>query len=292
VSLPTLGIIGAENSHVRQIAKLVNVRHMANFRVTHLWGEQAEWARDTALRGSIPEIVEDWRELSGKVDAVMVAHRDATLHAEPAGYFLQRGMPVFVDKPLAGNLATAEGLFDLAQASGARLLTAGILTEQKSFQDFAREVRAAGTLKDFEGRGHADVESPYHGIFFYGFHHVDAAVELLGIHAETASLLRSEDGAVGAVTFSHGRTATFHFFAAKKAPFHWRVRTDEGDFRAAHTNDEQMLLGCARLIEGMLTGVEPSISRERMLAPIAILEALRNSLEAGRPVPVGSLRRR
>ena len=34
------------------------------------------------------------------------------------------------------------------------------------------------------------------------------------------------------------------------------------------------------------------INEDGMLAPIAILEALRNSLEAGRPVPVGSLRRR
>jgi len=292
VNLPTLGIIGAENSHVRQIAKLVNVHHIANFRVTHLWGEQPEWARDTALRGAIPEIVVDWKELFGKVDAVMVAHRDGTLHTEPADFFLRRGLPVFVDKPLAGDLATAAGLFDLAQASGARLLTAGILTGQKSFQDFARKVRAAGRVRDFEGSGHADVDSPYHGVFFYGFHQVDAAVELLGVRAETASLLRSGEGAVGSVTFSGGRMSAFHFLAAKKAPFHWKVRTDEGVFCAAHTNDEHMLLGCARLIEGLLAGADSSISRERMLAPIAILEALRNSLEAGRPVAVGSLTRR
>ena len=136
------------------------------------------------------------------------------------------------------------------------------------------------------------VNSPYYGIFFYGFHQVDAAVKLLGVRAETASLLRSEDGAIGSVTFSDGRMSALRFLAAKKAPFHWRVRTDEGVFCAAHTNDEHMLLGSARLIEGIFAGADPSISCERMLAPIAILEALRNSLEAGRPVAVGLLTRR
>lgn len=63
----------------------------------------------------IQTVVSDYRELPGLgTDAVMI-HSATSTHAEIARYFLQQGIPCFVDKPLADNGADCERLYELAQ---------------------------------------------------------------------------------------------------------------------------------------------------------------------------------
>ena len=46
-----IGIVGAENSHTVAIAKVLNVENrLRGYKVTHVWGETAELARQAAAR--------------------------------------------------------------------------------------------------------------------------------------------------------------------------------------------------------------------------------------------------
>jgi predicted dehydrogenase len=62
----------------------------------------------------------DFRELFGEVDAVTVAV-PTELHREVALPFLERGIAVMVEKPMARSLAEADELVQAASASGATL---------------------------------------------------------------------------------------------------------------------------------------------------------------------------
>ncbi len=64
--------------------------------------------------------VYDARELIGEVDAVSVAVPTES-HAGVAVPFLERGVPVLIEKPLARSLEEADRLIDAADASGAVL---------------------------------------------------------------------------------------------------------------------------------------------------------------------------
>lgn len=61
--------------------------------------------------------VADYSELYDKVDAVSIVV-PTFAHRSVAGEFLNRGIPVLVEKPLAANLEQAEQLVDLADKSG------------------------------------------------------------------------------------------------------------------------------------------------------------------------------
>ncbi|QKT02432.1 Gfo/Idh/MocA family oxidoreductase [Ectothiorhodospiraceae bacterium 2226] len=61
--------------------------------------------------------VADYRELAGQVDAVSVAV-PTQLHREVAGFFLEQGVHVLVEKPISTTTAEAEQLIALAEASG------------------------------------------------------------------------------------------------------------------------------------------------------------------------------
>ena len=48
------------------------------------------------------------------VDAVMI-HAATHVHPQIAAFFLEQGIPTFVDKPLADSAAEVEKLYDLAE---------------------------------------------------------------------------------------------------------------------------------------------------------------------------------
>jgi predicted dehydrogenase len=63
----------------------------------------------------------DWRELLDKVDVVSVATPTET-HCEIACAFLEKGVHVLVEKPIAANVSDADKMIAAANASGARLM--------------------------------------------------------------------------------------------------------------------------------------------------------------------------
>ena len=69
--------------------------------VTHIWTQDREISENIARASNIPNVVVELEELIGKVDAILLARDDGDKHYEMALPFLQAGLPVFIDKPLA-----------------------------------------------------------------------------------------------------------------------------------------------------------------------------------------------
>ena len=74
----------------------------------------------TAAQATGAHALSDYRELFDRVDAVTVAV-PTELHAEIARPFLDRGIAVLVEKPMARSLAEADDMIAAAKASGAVL---------------------------------------------------------------------------------------------------------------------------------------------------------------------------
>lgn len=77
-------------------------------RVTHIWTQDLKISKHIAAASNIETIVEDMEEIIGEVDAILLARDDAENHAKMAKPFLEAGIPIFVDKPLALSLNEAE----------------------------------------------------------------------------------------------------------------------------------------------------------------------------------------
>lgn len=90
--------------------------------VTHLWTDQPADAAGVAAAALIPHIVARPEDVLGQVDAVLIATDDGFDHVRRAQPFVEAGLPVFVDKPLA---LTVEDLrtFVAWERAGARLLS-------------------------------------------------------------------------------------------------------------------------------------------------------------------------
>lgn len=281
--LPRLGIIGAENSHSWAIAEVCNTHQKAPLRVTHLWGETQGAAQLSAKRGNIPQIASDWREMAGSVDGVMIDHRNGADHTEPARFFLERGIPTFVDKPISLTLRDAKSLFALAERTGAPLATYGIVPLQRRFRAYANALRASShPLRFLNSTGPADIAGPHGGIFYYGFHQVDAAVELMGTEVRSVSLQRSGEDGIAALLYRGGHSAVLRFLKAGGFGFHFQACHGSALKSLEARFDTSPYLAAAQVLARFLSTGQPPQRKDRMLAPIAVLEALNKSLQTGR----------
>ena len=280
-----LGIVGAENSHSYSIGRICNVEKAVPMCVAAIWGETAEFAKSAAEKGAIPKIVQDWRELLGQVDAVMVDHRHAKYHFEPAEFFIRNGVPTFVDKPMTFTADEARLLLDLADSKNTPVTTFSSIPLQSAFQAFKAELAKEGALRVLNSTGPADIKSPYGGIFFYGIHQVDAMVELMGTEAESVTVERRDANAIVIVRYSGNRWATINCIVPPTA-FHWMACTEKQTLVHANVSDSNPYMSSARLILSLVEEKKSRFGRERMLAPVAILEAMETSLQSGKTVRV------
>ena len=284
-----IGIVGAENSHCTQIAKLCNVSKKVPARAVAVWGEQPKFAKAAAANAQIPTIVKDWREMLGKVDGIMIDHRHPKYHAEVATFFVENGVPCFVDKPFTFTLAEGKALCALARTKKVPITGFSVIPMQKNFGQFCKALKKIGTVVSLSSLGPVDLKSKYGGVFFYGIHQVDAIVAALGTGADWVDVKRHGKGGAAVIGFRNGPVVTMNCINNGNWNFHWTAVGDKDVLDWTYKMDDlPYLTGARAFIKMFKTGVEP-FAHERLLAPIAILEAMGKSLERGKRVKVGKL---
>jgi predicted dehydrogenase len=111
--MAVIGVGHLGRHHVRILSALPDVNVVAAVDVV------ADRAA-AAVAGTPAEALADFRALLGQVDAVTVAV-PTRAHLEVAGAFLERGVHVLVEKPMAPSVEDADALLRLAETSGAVL---------------------------------------------------------------------------------------------------------------------------------------------------------------------------
>lgn len=74
-------------------------------RVTHVWTDDLADAVKVAAASRIAHVVTRPEDVLGQVDAVIIATDDGDDHVRRVRPFIEAGLPVFVDKPMATNVA-------------------------------------------------------------------------------------------------------------------------------------------------------------------------------------------
>jgi hypothetical protein len=69
--------------------------------VTHIWTQNLVETNKIARAANIPNVVNDYLDMIGEVDALIIARDDSENHYEMARPFLENGCFVFIDKPLS-----------------------------------------------------------------------------------------------------------------------------------------------------------------------------------------------
>ncbi len=283
-----IGIVGAENSHCAHIAKSLNLeKDLPGWEVSHVWGETTEFASKAAKEGGIPTIVQDYTEMIGQVDGVVVDHRDGKYHLAAARTFVEAGIPVFVDKPFCTDLEEGIEFVRFARSKKTPITCYSVISLQSSVLGFNEAARKLGRLRAVVTAGPCDVESEYGGVFFYGIHQVEMVCNLLQAEPVEIRSMRQGDNAVATATFKEGPIVTFVLMKDFWSPgFTASAYGDEGAHYAELPFDQKMYLSSIKMFCEMFETKREPLAPVAYLRPVAILTAMQESLQTGAPALV------
>jgi predicted dehydrogenase len=285
--MPTIGIIGAENSHTVAIAKTINIdKLVSGFSVTHVWGETPGDAKDAQERGLIPNIVQEPEDLIGQVDAAIVDHRHPKYHLPAVRPLLEAKIPLFVDKPFCYRLDEGKEFLARARELNVPVCSFSVLPKQASFAQLQEDVRELGRIISVVSTGPCDIDSEYGGVFFYGIHQVDMVVRLLDQDITHVQLNRGKQNHTATLYSASGAISTMNLIGEGRVGFHVSVigekgRTDHVISYDANTYLTGVLDFCRMFSTGETDETDGSI-----LTPVAVLEALEKSQESEEKVEV------
>ncbi|MEA3364967.1 MAG: Gfo/Idh/MocA family oxidoreductase [Candidatus Hydrogenedentes bacterium] len=277
-----LGIIGAENSHSKAIAKIINVdKKIQGFSVDYLWGETAAFAKDTAEEGKIPNIVKKPKDMLGKVEAVLADHRHPKYHLDAVRPFVEQGIPTFVDKPFCFKPENGVAFLKLAKKAGAPVTSFSVAPMQASFRKFKRNTEQIGNIVAGSTYGPCDLNSKWGGVFFYGIHQVEMALMAFGYNVNSVLITKNGNGATGQLLYADGKIVTMNLIKEGAPRFGISAIGSEGAIQSKLPMDKSPYLnGAKTFCEMFKTRVEP-IPHELILRPVQVLDALARSKQSG-----------
>lgn len=187
-----LGILGCQSIHAEKFAEIFNVqKKFPGWCVAYICGDDApEKLSLVARKGLISDICDSQDELLEKSDAVLITYRDSRRHFIPAVYCLQKGIPVFVDKPFTSTPEEAAELISLSYRNNTLLSGGSTLCAD-------HRLKKAQMLLDMVSFGlicyRANFYSEFGGYRFYGSHLTDLCAAAFGTEAVAVRSSRKND---------------------------------------------------------------------------------------------------
>ncbi len=284
------GIIGADSTHTENFAGILN-RGLAGpgLRVTKIWGANPAQARAKALETGISEVVDAPEQAMQDVDAVLVLNRWGPHHFAPAMQAVDRGLPLFVDKPLCDDPQEAVTLVRAAAAAGVPLMSASAVRYDRAFRQLLER------LPDL-GRTRSIMFTLPQNWQLYGVHAVDVMHAVFGVGAQDVTSIRDELGDVATIRWPDGQVGI-----ANQMRDAWMgmlcVALGEDGWTHADMHEDDTIDGFRRMyletikkFLAMLNSGEPPISDEEMVDVIRVVAAAERSASSqARCVPLSEM---
>ena len=242
--------------------------------VTHVWTQDRKISEQIAAASKIDTIVERLEDLIGNVDAVLLARDDPENHVEMAKPFLEAGVPIFIDKPIA---ATDEDLdyFEKQNAAGKFLMSCSSMRYSTETAAVRAEMDSLGKIELVTAVGKKD------GIK-YGVHMLEGLFALLGDpRAAQVKHVSESHRDIVVVEFEDGPIATLHLFYDIAPTFQFSVFGRTGWRLIEQKNSYASFRDClVEFIRSVREG-RPRLSFDKTKNIIRTLIGAQKSLEQG-----------
>jgi len=148
---------------------------LQNVLVTHIWTQDRKLSEHIAAASLIPLVVDKPEEMIEEVDGVLLARDDAENHLQFAVPFLEAGLPVYIDKPIAYTTEELEKIYALEKYEG-QIFTCSATRYAKELQPTQEEREKIGNIKFIQAISVKDWDR-------YAIHAIEPALKIIGHEA-------------------------------------------------------------------------------------------------------------
>jgi predicted dehydrogenase len=229
------------------------------------------------------EIVDTIPQLIDKVDVVLLESVDGRPHLEQARPVIEAKKRLFIDKPLAGSLADAIAIAELAKkhdvpwfSSSALRFDPGLVALKNS--DKVGDIVGAST------HGPCPVEATHPDLFWYGVHGVESLYALMGSGCVSVTRTRTEGTDMVVGVWKNGRVGTFRGIREGKADYGAMAYGKKGVASTTGFGGYKPLV--VEIAKFFKTG-KPPIAADETVEMFAFMEAADESKrQGGKPVGI------
>ncbi len=224
-----LGIIGLDTSHVIAFTNHLNQpKNKSGCRVVAAYpggspdmrasADRVEkFTRDIRERFGV-EIVESIEKLCEKVDGVLLESVDGRPHLAQARPVIAARKPLFIDKPMAGNLADVIEIFRLAEENGVPCWSSSSARFGEGIEG-ARANESLGEIVGCDVFGSSSWTEHHPDLYLYGIHAVEPLFAVMGPECETVTRHKTAGADLVVGVWKGGRIGTFRDLRGGKADF-------------------------------------------------------------------------
>ncbi|NBJ68071.1 MULTISPECIES: Gfo/Idh/MocA family oxidoreductase [Clostridia] len=117
--------------------------------VTHIWTQDSQLSQHIAIASNIKNIVMNPEDMIGEVDAILLARDDYEQHLTHSEPFIQAGMPIYIDKPIAVKVADALSILHKERGKG-QIFSCTPLRYAKEFSVTREQLESLGEIKSIQ----------------------------------------------------------------------------------------------------------------------------------------------
>jgi hypothetical protein len=219
---PTIraGMIGLDTSHVpaftrifkdaKADSELAGIKVVAGYPGgTDLPASRDRVARFTEqVQGMGVEIVDSIPKLLAKVDVVMLESVDGRIHLEEAVPVIRAGKRLWIDKPVAGSLADAIVIYELAKKHNVPCFSSSSARFSPGLAAVLED-EAVGPIVGASTWGPCSYSTGTPDMFFYGIHGIEPLFVLMGRGCETVSRVQTPHTDFVTGVWKEGRVGTY-----------------------------------------------------------------------------------
>lgn len=294
------GIIGLDTSHVVAFTKALNnpeaPPELSGVRVVAAYPggsadipsshDRVEGYTATLRDTYNVEIVDSIEALLEKVDVVLLESVDGRPHLEQVIPVFKAGKPVFIDKPVAGTLADAVRIYELAEQYKVPCFSSSSLRYSAAITGL-KDSEEVGEVVGCNAYSPCSLEEHHPDLFWYGVHGVEILFTIMGTGCTTVTRVHTEGTDYVTGLWEDGRVGTFRGIREGRSGYGALVFGSKGIAYGNQYGGYEPLL--AEICKFFRTGVAP-VSPEETLEIFAFMEAADESKrQGGAPVSIKSV---
>lgn len=238
-------------------------------KVTHIWTQEDSISEQVAKSTNIPHVVSSVKDMISQVDAVLFARDDAENHLSMVYPFLEAGLPIYIDKPIALNIRTAKKIFGLEKYPG-QIFTCSALSFANELQMTPEIQRRVGEICHINAFTIKDWEK-------YAIHIIEPTIQMIAKQPiEKIVGIKSEEHNSVLVKWRNGITANFTSLGKCQAPITIEVFGNKGSHRFIFSDTYSAFKAALEKFIAIINQEAKPLDKLFTLETIKIVEAFQN----------------
>ena len=231
------------------------------------------------------EIVDSIEELCEKVDGVMLESVDGRPHLKQAKTVISAGKPLWVDKPVADDLADVIELFRLAKESNVPCWSSSAMRFGEGVAG-ARYNEELGQVVSCDVFGSSSWAEQHPSLYLYGIHAVEPLFTVMGPGCETVRRIKTDGVDLVVGVWTGGRIGTFRDLRGGKTDFTTIIYGKQSMATAKSPGYAPLLV---EIVKFFKTG-KPPVSPEETIEIYAFMSAADESqTQGGEPISIAEV---